>query len=121
VSGTRCARGESKLTWNQQRPAGAPGTPGAPGQPGTPGEPATKLFAFIGEPGGASPAVVQYGSGVTGVSDPVDPNGPYTVSFNQSLVNCVVQAVPGSGDPPGGVLRTRKPGCGRSSGATKWH
>jgi hypothetical protein len=68
-------------------------------QPGPPGQDATKLFGYIRD--GAEPANVQYGSGVTAVTDPAGPTS-YTVTFNRSLVNCVVQAVAGIGNPMGG-------------------
>lgn len=37
---------------------------------------------------------------MTAVDDPAGP-GTYTVTFNRSLVNCVVQAAQGIGDPAG--------------------
>ena len=66
---------------------------------GPPGQDATNLFGYIRD-NGAATATVQYGSGVTAVSDPIEP-GLYTVTFNRSLANCVVQAVAGIGDPAG--------------------
>jgi hypothetical protein len=60
---------------------------------------ATKLFAYIYDDGEPVPATVQYGSGVTSVTDTTV--GDYRVFFNRSLVNCVVQAVAGHGDPTG--------------------
>jgi hypothetical protein len=77
-----------------QLPAGERGGQGLPGQD------ATKLFAYIRDPSLASNAFVEYGSGVTGVTDPVG-NSAYTVTFNRSVTNCVVQAVAGIGDPRG--------------------
>jgi hypothetical protein len=50
VKGSKCARGERMVRWNQRGPAGAagaPGQPGTPGQPGAPGQP--------GEPGTGAP------------------------------------------------------------------
>jgi hypothetical protein len=84
-----------------QGPPGAQGQQGVQGQQGLPGQDATNLFAFIRDTGSADAATVQYGSGVA-VSDPAG-NSSYQVFFNQSLVNCVVQAVAGTGDPPGGA------------------
>jgi hypothetical protein len=75
---------------------GPQGPAGEQGEPGQPGQDATNLFAYIQDNGSAS--AVQYGSGVTAVSDPAG-QGPYLVTFNRSLVNCVVQAVAGLGDP----------------------
>jgi hypothetical protein len=66
---------------------------------GPPGQDATNLFGYIRD-NRAATATVQYGSGVTAVSDPIEP-GLYTVTFNRSLANCVVQAVAGIGDPAG--------------------
>jgi hypothetical protein len=77
-----------------QLPAGERGAQGLPGQD------ATKLFAYIRDPSLASNAMVEYGSGVTGVTDPVG-NSAYTVTFNRSVTNCVVLAVPGIGEPAG--------------------
>ena len=68
---------------------------------GPPGEDATSLFAYIRDAGDLNlPAAVHYGSGVSGVTD-ADPGHEYMVTFSQSVENCVVQAVPGLGDPPG--------------------
>jgi outer membrane murein-binding lipoprotein Lpp len=77
---------------------GPQGPAGEQGEPGQPGQDATNLFAYIQDNGSAS--AVQYGSGVTAVSDPAG-DSPYLVTFNRSLVNCVVQAVAGLGDPTG--------------------
>jgi hypothetical protein len=73
------------------------------GAPGPPGEPATKLFAYIRD-AAAQDATVQYGSGVTGVSEPPVIGNPYFVTFERSLTNCVISAVAGSGDPPGPTI-----------------
>jgi len=83
-------------------PRGRRGPRGPRGRRGTPGENATKLFAYIRDdnPLDTHTATVHYGSGVTGVSDPGG-NNAYTVTFNRSLVDCVVQAVGGRGDPAG--------------------
>jgi hypothetical protein len=89
-----------------QLPAGAPGPKGDKGDTGAPGQDATNLFAYVreGNPGPATAtAVVQYGSGVTGVDDPSG-NNSYTVTFNRSLTDCVVQAVSGLGDPAGNAF-----------------
>ena len=77
-----------------QLPAGERGLQGVPGQD------ATKLFAYIRDPGLASNAMVEYGSGVTGITDPVGDNA-YSVNFNRSVTNCVVLANAGVGDPAG--------------------
>ena len=77
---------------------GPQGEQGVEGVQGPPGEDATNLFAYIHDGGDDALASVQYGSGVTGVSDAFGDN-PYTVTFNRSLENCVVHAVPGFGSP----------------------
>jgi hypothetical protein len=77
---------------------GQPGPQGPQGLQGPPGQSATKLFGYIHDSTGT--AIVQYGSGVTAVNDPLATN-EYTVTFNQSLVNCVVQATAGVGNPSG--------------------
>jgi hypothetical protein len=104
--------GETAISWSQQGPPGQPGLPGTPGQKGDPGTPgqkgdlgtpgqnATKLFAYVDDFGANTVAVVEYGSGVTGVTDPTGDN-EYTVTFDRSLQNCVVEAQPGIGDPTG--------------------
>jgi hypothetical protein len=76
--------------------------PGPQGEQGSPGRDATKLFAYIRDFAGSPGATgnVESGDGVTAVGDPAG-DSAYTVSFNQSVENCVVQAVPGVGDPPG--------------------
>jgi len=85
-----------------QLPAGERGQRGPQGEPGTPGEDATKLFAYIRDFGNADIATVAYGSGVTAVDDDVPASaGHYTVTFNRSLVNCVVVAAQGIGNPSG--------------------
>jgi hypothetical protein len=80
----------------EQGEQGVQGAQGEQGLPGQPGQDATNLFAYIQDNGSTS--AVQYGSGVTAVSDPAGAS-PYLVTFNRSLVNCVVQAVAGLGDP----------------------
>ena len=88
-----------------QLPPGLPGPQGEqgiPGESGESGEPATKLFAYIRDT--ASPqdttASIAFESGVGAVTDPAG-SSEYTVTFDRSLANCVVQAVPGFGNPPG--------------------
>ena len=86
----------------EQGQRGPQGEQGVPGERGLPGESATKLFAYIKD--GAAPtatANVEYGSGVTGVSDPAG-HSTYSVTFNRDLSSCVVQAVSGIGNPSAG-------------------
>jgi hypothetical protein len=78
---------------------------GAQGPKGDKGDAATKLFAYITDFGSGSTASVEYGSGVTAVSDSAG-NGSYTVTFSRSLSNCVVQVLPGIGDPLTGSAST---------------
>lgn len=91
------ARQISKAT-GPQGPQGSQGPQGPQGLQGPPGQSATKLFGYIHD--STSTATVQYGSGVTAVNDPPASNA-YTVTFDQSLVNCVVQATAGVGNPSG--------------------
>jgi hypothetical protein len=87
----------------RQLPAGGrrpQGERGPQGHEGPPGQDATKLFAYVRDAGSADTVNVQYGSDVTAVSDPAGSSG-YTVTFNRSLVNCVVQAMQGIGEPSG--------------------
>jgi hypothetical protein len=79
-------------------PEGPQGPIGPPGVTGPPGADATKLFAYIRDPASAGPPVVQYGSGVTGVSR--DGVNTYTVTFNRNLTACVALANTGIGNPP---------------------
>jgi hypothetical protein len=60
-----------------------------------------KLFAVIEEPFPDDAAILRYASGVSSVTEPPATAGQYTVTFNQSVSNCVVQAVSGLGDPAG--------------------
>jgi hypothetical protein len=76
------------------------GEPGLPGQQGPPGQDATKLFAYVSDNTGAATASLQYGSGVTALNDPPGDNA-YRLTFDRSLVNCVVLAAPGYGKPAG--------------------
>ncbi len=85
-----------------QLPAGERGLQGLQG---VPGQDATKLFAYIRDPGIASNAMIEYGSGVTGITDPV-PGNAYSVNFNRSVTNCVVLANAGIGDPGGTSVGT---------------
>jgi hypothetical protein len=73
---------------------------GPPGEPGAPGADAVRLFGFVQDNGGAGTATVEYGSGLVAVDDPPG-DTPYLVTFARDLQGCVVQAVPGSGDPSG--------------------
>lgn len=87
-----------------QLPAGERGPQGERGTPGEPGQDATNLFAYIRDAGNGDAATVQYGSGVTAVADDALPAaGHYAVTFNRSLVNCVVVAAQGIGNPTGGA------------------
>jgi hypothetical protein len=84
-----------------QGPAGARGEPGLRGEPGprgpegqrglqgTPGLPATRLFAHVSDLG-----VLDYGSGVTEAVR--NQAGIYTVTFDQSLDECVAVGTIGS-------------------------
>ncbi|MEN3281369.1 MAG: hypothetical protein V7607_2509 [Solirubrobacteraceae bacterium] len=94
-----------------QLPGGARGPQGdrgAQGQQGQPGQDATKLFAYIRDFGDADTATVDYGSGVTAVTE-LSTAGHYTVTFNRSLVNCVVLAAQGIGNPTTGSAATIGP------------
>lgn len=81
-------------------PRGAPGATGASGPRGAAGKAATTAFAYIREPFPAvnQRAAILYGRGVSAVTDP-DGNNAYTLTFNRSLAGCVVQAMPGAGNP----------------------
>ncbi len=79
-------------------------------QQGPPGQDATKLFAYIRDDTSAVTANVQYGSGVTAVSD-LAGDSEYRVTFNRSLLNCVVQANVGFGNPRAGGNAFVSPGA----------
>ena len=82
-----------------QLPAGERGPQGDQGRPG---QDATKLFAYIRDSGNGDTATVESGNGVTAVEDdPLPTAGHYAVTFNRSLVNCVVVATQGIGSPAG--------------------
>lgn len=79
---------------------GVRGERGLAGPQGPPGQDATKLFAYVLDNTGSGTASIQYGKGVTGLSDPAGDNA-YRLTFDRSLVDCVVLAVPGYGNPAG--------------------
>jgi hypothetical protein len=61
---------------------------------------ATSRFAYIRDDGPLNAANVQYGRGVPAVDDPIGDNA-YKLTFDRSIVNCVVLAQPGYGNPAG--------------------
>lgn len=72
------------------------------GPKGDPGEDATNLFAYVEDAGSSIDAIIGYGQGATGVSDPAGDNtreAPYVVTFERDLSRCVAQANAGAGDP----------------------
>jgi hypothetical protein len=85
-----------------QLPRGAAGATGATGARGPAGKDATGLFAYVQESlnPDTTPAEVRYGRGVRAVNDPMG-NNAYSVDFDRSLAGCVVQVVPGAGNPTG--------------------
>jgi hypothetical protein len=64
---------------------GIPGAPGAPGAKGNPGTPAIKLWAYVNYTG-----ALRGGSGV--VASSRISQGYFSVTFNQSIVNCAAIA-----------------------------
>jgi len=64
---------------------GVQGVPGAPGAQGVPGTPATRLWAYVSGTG-----VLRGGSGVVATSR--TSQGTFSVTFNQSIVNCAATA-----------------------------
>jgi len=68
-----------------QGPQGIPGAQGIQGPKGDPGTPATRLWAYVSPTG-----TIRGGSGVVASSRVLD--GYYSVSFNQSIVNCAATA-----------------------------
>ena len=64
---------------------GVPGVPGAPGAKGDPGTPAIKLWAYVSGTG-----ALRAGSGV--VASSRVSQGFFSVTFNQSVVNCAAVA-----------------------------
>ena len=83
-------------------PQGERGPQGPQGEQGTPGEDATNLFAYVRDNGTAA---IGYGSGVAAVEDG-GTFAPYTVTFSQSVANCVVLAEAGFGDPMGSASKS---------------
>jgi hypothetical protein len=89
---TKCKRGETKISWNSQGPAGTPGTPGAKGETGSKGETgpaATTLWAVVSETG-----TLARGSGVVGSSE--ERPGEYAVTFNRNITKCAFMATVGT-------------------------
>jgi hypothetical protein len=64
---------------------GVPGVPGSPGAQGVPGTPATRLWAYVSGTG-----TLRGGSGV--VASSRLSLGNFSVTFNQSIVNCAATA-----------------------------
>jgi len=64
---------------------GIPGVPGAPGAKGDPGTPATRLWAYVSGAG-----ALRGGLGV--VASSRTSLGNFSVTFNQSIVNCAATA-----------------------------
>src|SRR3954452_23251742 len=80
---------------------------GEKGAPGAPGKDATSVFGYIREQSqSGGTASVDYGKGVNAVDD-LDDKGRYFVTFDRSVTNCIVLAMPGSGDPSGAVIGAR--------------
>ena len=86
---------------------GEQGPKGDQGLQGDPGEDATHLFAYIQDTGNTDDeAALGYGDGAVSVSDPDGDNsitspGPYVVTFDRDLSECVANATTGRGDPAG--------------------
>jgi hypothetical protein len=101
------AKASTKVKRGPRGPRGVRGFRGVAGPQGiqgVPGQSATRLFAFIRDPSSASDAtVVDYGSGVTSVTEPSSTDGQYVVTFNRPMTNCIVQATAGVGEPAGGT------------------
>lgn len=82
---------------------------GERGPRGPAGQDATKLFAYIGDTANdAAQAFIYYGPGVTSVFDDPGPSASgsfYDVTFSQSVRGCVVDAIPGTGNPSNGSFK----------------
>ncbi len=105
VKGNKVAQGTllNEHFADGQLPQGEQGPQGATGPKGEPGQDATKLFAYIRDSLDINqPATIDYGSGVTGIVDNPGNDHMYLLTFNRSLVNCVVQASTGFGNPSEG-------------------
>ena len=59
----------------------------------------TGAFAYVAQPVSGGPATLIYGEGAKSVRE--IGTGNYVVTFRRDLSNCVAQAAPGFGDPPG--------------------
>jgi len=79
---------------------------GERGPRGPAGQDATKLFAYIGDTTDVAQAFLYYGPGVASVYDDPGPSGSgsyYDVTFTQSVRGCIVDVVPGIGNPTSGT------------------
>jgi hypothetical protein len=74
-----------QLPRGAQGPQGIPGAQGVQGPKGDPGTPATRLWAYVSPTG-----TLRGGSGV--IASSRLSNGYFSVSFNQSIVNCAATA-----------------------------
>jgi hypothetical protein len=87
---TKCKKGEKKLSWGTQGPAGKNGGTGAAGAKGETGPAATSLWAVVEFNG----TLVRGGTGaVSSTSIPIAPSH-YIVTFNRDVTKCAYIATP---------------------------
>jgi len=99
---TKCHRGEKKLSWATQGPAGKNGAAGATGSRGETGPAPTTLWAVVEFNG----KLVRGGTGTVS-SASIASSNRYQVIFNRDVTKCAYIATPGSttaGLPPVGFI-----------------
>lgn len=107
----KCKKGESKISWNNEGPAGKPGANGATGATGAKGEtgvkgetgpPPTSLWAVVS----AGAELSRGGGGAVSAAQPFGV-GTYEVVFNRDVSKCSYVATignTGAGNPPVGEI-----------------
>jgi hypothetical protein len=88
----KCRKGEKKLSWGTQGPAGQNGAAGATGAKGETGAAATALWAVVEFNG----TLVRGGSGAVSSTSIVATPSHYIVTFNRDVTKCAYIAAPAS-------------------------
>jgi hypothetical protein len=99
----KCKKGEKKLSWGTQGPAGKNGGRGATGSKGETGPAATALWAVVEFNG----TFVRGGTGAVSSTSIIATPSHYIVTFNRDVTKCAYVATPASTNttlPPVGFI-----------------